>query len=126
MNRPITISLLLCFFFGSLMAQVEQTIPLQGEKEITVVTQIGGQNEIELYPNPTLDFLIVEIKNSEMKNVEFEIRSLLGNEMIVNPEQVGFDRYRFQVKDFNTGYYFIIVKDEETRFKKAFRFLKSN
>ena len=58
------------------MAQVEQTIPLQGEKEITVVTQIGGQNEIELYPNPTVDFLIVEIKNSEMKNVEFLIRSL--------------------------------------------------
>lgn len=82
-------------------------------------------NKIELYPNPAVDFIVVEIKNSNLMNAEFELHSLIGNEIKIEAEDLGNDRYRIPVKNFATGYYFIVVKDEAARFKKAYRFLKN-
>lgn len=83
------------------------------------------KNKIEVYPNPAVEFLIVQISNSEMENVEFEMYSLIGNKVIIKPEQIGTDKYRISVKDFSSGYYFILVKDEKKRFEKALKFLKN-
>ncbi len=96
------------------------------EQALTITEQLDNKNKIEVYPNPAVDFLLVQISNSELRDVKFEVRSLLGSEMHVQIEELGAGKYRFPVQDFSTGYYFIIVKDEATRFKKAFRFLKSN
>ena len=111
--------------FGA-QAQIVSDSQIPGENVINIAAQLDSKNSIELYPNPTVDYLIVHIKNSDLRDVQFEVRSLLGSEMLVEAEPIGGDRYRFPVKEFNTGYYFVIIKDEETRYKKAFRFLKSN
>lgn len=82
------------------------------------------KNQIEIYPNPSVNFLIIEIKNSALERVEFEMRSIIGNKVNVVPEEIGRDKFRINVKDFSTGYYFLVVKDEFTRFKEAHKFLK--
>ncbi|WP_421875595.1 T9SS type A sorting domain-containing protein [Marinoscillum sp.] len=82
-------------------------------------------NRIELYPNPAVDYIVVEINNSTLENAEFELHSIIGNEIKIKAEDLGNGRYRIPVKNFATGYYFIVVKDETTRFKKAYRFLKN-
>lgn len=81
-------------------------------------------NKVEIYPNPSVEFLIVEIKQSELYHVEFEMRSIIGNKLNVIPENIGQDKYRFNVKQFPPGYYFIVVKDDNTLFKQAHKFLK--
>lgn len=83
------------------------------------------KNKIEVYPNPAVEFLIVQISNSEMDNVEFEMYSLIGNKVVIKPEQVGSNKYRISVKDFSSGYYFLLVKDDKKRFEKALKFLKN-
>lgn len=83
------------------------------------------KNQIEIYPNPAVDFLIIEVKDSDLANVEFEMHSIIGNTIKIEPEEVAKDTYKISVKDFNSGYYFLIVKDEYTRFKKAIKFLKN-
>ena len=88
-------------------------------------TSLTVENKIEVYPNPAVEFLIVQISNSEMKNVEFEMYSLIGNKVVIKPEQIGTDKYRISVKDFSSGYYFLLVKDEKKRFEKALKFLKN-
>lgn len=82
------------------------------------------KNQIEFYPNPTTDYLIVEIRNSELENVEFEMHSIIGNSVSIQPEEIGRDKFRIDVKRFATGYYFIVVKDDLNRFKEAHKFLK--
>ena len=82
------------------------------------------KNQIEIYPNPSVNFLVIEIKNSELERVEFEMRSIIGNKVYIIPEEIGRKKYRINVKDFSTGYYFLVVKDEFTRFKEAHKFLK--
>lgn len=81
-------------------------------------------NKVEIYPNPSVKYLIVEIKNSELLNVEFEMRSIIGNKLNVMAENIGTDKYRFNVKQFAPGYYFIVIKDDNTQFKQAHKFLK--
>lgn len=82
------------------------------------------KNKIDIYPNPSVNFLVIEIKNSELERVEFEMRSIIGNKVSIIPEEIGRNKYRINVKDFSTGYYFLVVKDEFTRFKEAHKFLK--
>jgi hypothetical protein len=81
-------------------------------------------NKIEIYPNPAVDFLVIQIQKSELVDIEFEMHSLIGNTINIQPEEIGIDTYRINVKEFSTGYYFLVVKDEVTRYKKAFKFLK--
>lgn len=83
------------------------------------------QNQIELYPNPAVDYLIVDLSKSDIHNVEFELHSMIGNKIRIQPEEVGSDRYRIPLKEFATGYYFLVVKDNFSRFKKAYKFLKN-
>ena len=86
----------------------------------------GGDSKtnIELYPNPAVDFLVVHVANTNLNNVEIELRSMIGNKIRIQPESLGGNRYRIPLKDFATGYYFVIIKDEFARFKESYKILK--
>ena len=81
------------------------------------------RDKISVYPNPAVEYLMVQIEG-EVSNATFELNSMIGNRLQVQPEEVGVGKYKIPVKELATGYYFLIVKDEEKRFKKAFKFLK--
>lgn len=82
------------------------------------------RNIIDIYPNPAVHFLIVNVKNSTLENTELEIHSIIGNQMPINVLDLGKGKYLISVENFATGYYFLVVKDEKTRFKQAYKFLK--
>ena len=79
--------------------------------------------KVSIYPNPAVDVLMVQIEGDVAK-ATFELNSMIGNKVIIRPEEVGAGKYKIPVKDLATGYYFLVIKDEEQRFKKAFKFLK--
>lgn len=79
--------------------------------------------KISIYPNPAVEFLMVQL-DEEFSNAEFELNSMIGNKIQIKPEEVGAGKYKIPVKDLATGYYFLVIKDEEERLKKAFKFLK--
>lgn len=108
----------------SAMGQEQTSGNLQTENPILQQASIDLKNRIEVYPNPAVEFLIVEIQNSDLVDTEFEMHSLIGNEITIEPEEIGYNLYRIPVKNFATGYYFLVVKDEISRYKKAFKFLK--
>lgn len=85
---------------------------------------LDNHNKIEIYPNPAVDYLVVQVNNSTLVDTEFEMHSIIGTELKIEVEELGNGRFRVPVKDFATGYYFLVVKDEASRFKKAYRFLK--
>lgn len=94
------------------------------ENSIVQQVSLKTTNKIEIYPNPAVEFLIIEIQQSDLVDIEFELHSLIGNNIPISPEEIGHNTFRINVKDFATGYYFLVVKDEVTRYKKAFKFLK--
>jgi hypothetical protein len=82
------------------------------------------ETDVELYPNPAVEYLSVSLKNSRLKNVEIEMYNIIGNKLTFDMEAVSSDKYKINVKDLNSGYYLIIVKDPVTRFNKAYKFRK--
>ncbi len=93
-------------------------------KPRTFSADLLQENVIDIYPNPVVRFLIVNVKNSTLENTEFEIHSIIGNRMTIKVQDLGQSKFRIPVEHFATGYYFLVVKDEETRFKRAYKFLK--
>ena len=86
-------------------------------------SELSQDAKISIYPNPAVEFIVVQV-DGEFSNAEFELNSMIGNKLQIKPEEIGIGKYKIQVKDLATGYYFLIVKDEEKRFKKAYKFLK--
>ena len=82
------------------------------------------ENQVELFPNPTLSHLFVEIKNSNLEIIEFEMHSIIGTKITVDFEEISEDKYRIAVEELNPGYYFLVIKDKPTRYNQAFKFVK--
>jgi len=109
-NKLIILSFALVFSFAGL-AQISNN-------------NLTQESKISIYPNPAVEYIVIELDQS-LKNVTFELNSMIGNNLSIKPEELGFGKYRISLKDFATGYYFLIVQDESSRFKKAYKFLKN-
>ena len=83
-----------------------------------------GGIDIELYPNPAVDYIIVEIKDTQIQEVRFELRSMIGNSLIAEAEEIQTNKYRISMKEYASGYYFLVIKGNNARFRKAQKFLK--
>lgn len=93
----------------------QDTRSLQPRIEIT---------EIEIYPNPATEWIIVNFKDSQFSNASIELRSMIGNKLPIEIEKMSPTRYRISMKDFASGYYFIVIKDDFLRLNKAYKILK--
>jgi predicted amidohydrolase len=120
-NKLIILTFALFASFAGL-SQTQDGQVVSAERNI-MAGSINMNNTIELYPNPTVDYLIVNIKNSTLQNAKIEIHSLIGTEIFVNPEDLGNGKFKIPVKDFASGYYLVVVKDDQARYKVARKFL---
>ncbi|MGI9543017.1 MAG: T9SS type A sorting domain-containing protein [Cyclobacteriaceae bacterium] len=116
----------LCFLFGTIQAQSTGS---EGEVLSSETTAFDNQelelkNVVEFFPNPAVDYLNVEIRNSDLVKVEFEVYDIIGNRIKVNPEKITKDKFRISVSELHVGYYMLIVKDPYSRFKVGRRFGK--
>lgn len=89
--------------------------PIATQDEVTVV---------EFYPNPAVDYLSVVLKNSSLQDVKLELFSILGNKLNLQAETMGDFRFRFNVQDLDPGYYLLVVRDDSSRFRQTYKFLK--
>ena len=82
------------------------------------------ENQIQIYPNPSVDFLKVTIEASNLVNPKIVIHTILGNKLSIISKKTEINEFRVDVKDFPAGYYLLAVKDESTGFSKTYKFLK--
>ena len=120
-------SLTLIFAFLFAEAAFSQDSQLDNNKsELPLLKKESLQvsMDVELYPNPSVEFLNITLKNSRLKNVEFEMYNVIGNKIEFEIEAINTSSYKINVKEFNPGYYLLIVKDPISRYNKAFKFRK--
>lgn len=119
-----TLLLLLSFtllnfsFAQSPVGDSKSELPTINKESLQIVT------DVELFPNPATEILNIKLINSNFRNVEFEVYNVIGNKLEIELDAVNAENFRINVKDFNTGYYLLIVKDPVSRFNKAFKFRK--
>lgn len=80
--------------------------------------------EVELYPNPAVDYLNITLSDPELKNPQFEMFTVIGSKLSFDIEKEGSTNYKINVQDFTPGYYLLIVRDPLTRMNRAFKFRK--
>ncbi len=94
-------------------------------QEIPAVKQRMNQSfTVELFPNPTVNFLNISISDAEIKNVQFELYTIIGNKVDFDVEKQNNASYKINVESLNQGYYLLVVKDPMSRINKAYKFRK--
>lgn len=115
------------FFIFCIQLSYGQDIRIDGDKsELPKLNteSLRIETKIELYPIPTNDYLNISLKNSQLKDIQFEVYNIIGNRQKVELDAVNSNNYKINVKAFHSGYYLLIVKDPVTRYNKAFKFRK--
>ncbi len=117
---------LLCVLFFIQLSHGQNTPIGEDKSELPKLKteSLHIMTEIELYPNPTVDYLNITLTNSTLKDVHFEVYNIIGNKQKFELELINADNYKIHVKEFHSGYYLLIIKDPVTRFNKAFKFRK--
>ena len=82
------------------------------------------ETDIDLFPNPAVDFLNITLKNSKLEQVQIEMYNVIGNKLDFEFDAVSSNNYKVNVKELRAGYYLIIIKDPITRYNKAYKFRK--
>ena len=85
---------------------------------------LNQKNIVEIYPNPSVDFLNVKIENSDLEKTELVVHSIIGSRFKVEIEKTEDAQYRIDVRDLPPGYYLLSIKDPVSEFSKTFKFLK--
>lgn len=111
--------LIFCFtLITGVFAQAQEHVAsINGE-------QIKRNYKVNLYPNPAVDYLTVKTEDDNFEEAEFEIYTLIGSKVKIKVEKVDESEYRIPVREYAAGQYILIIKDNNTRYRRAFKFQK--
>jgi hypothetical protein len=129
---------LVLLFISSPQAFAQQRQPQQGQTPPSSSFQlkstmefgrnanvaIDPRSEIRMFPNPATEYLYIELTDSSLRNVDFELNNIIGNQFALKAEQVSDTHYKIYVKDLRAGYYFLTIKDQDSPYKRTYRFVK--
>jgi hypothetical protein len=79
---------------------------------------------IHLWPNPAVEYVHVKVEQIPASKVKLKVHNIIGNEMDIETEIVDEHELRVRVKDLAAGYYLLAINDDESKFRKTFKFLK--
>ncbi len=81
-------------------------------------------NSIQLFPNPTIEFLNVKIINSTLESPSVVVHNIIGSEVEVEVNEVRAGEFLLKVKDLKPGYYLVAIRDDKGAFSETYKFLK--
>lgn len=96
----------------------------QPENSAAVSQEVNLSKSVHLFPNPATEDVYVELDQFPAENVAVTVHTIIGNELQVEKEVVSNNLIRVRVKELASGYYLLAVKDEESKFRGTYKFLK--
>lgn len=99
------------------MAQNQPDLPPPGQ-------EMNLTKSVHLFPNPATEYVHVKLDQFPAEKVKLTVHNIIGNEMDIETEVVNEDEIRVKVKDLASGYYLLAVKDDESKFRGTYKFLK--
>ena len=125
MKRILTTVLAAIFITGLVLAQ-DHPVKRGRSTELPDFSKesLNVKNRVALYPNPATEYLTVIFDHFNLKNVEFELYNIIGNNLKVDVDEISRGKYKINVGNFNPGYYLLVIRDPVKRFNKAYKFQK--
>lgn len=118
-NIPLTkIIMIISFLMFSVVVNA------QSEALAKLSTNNDPKVKVEVFPNPTSDYLTIDLSKLELKKPKIEIRNIIGSKMDLDIDEAGNKRFRVDVTAYPRGYYLVLVKDDQSKFQQTVRFSK--
>ena len=93
---------------------------------ITKVSQsLKDIAEIKLFPNPTNEYLQIEINKMNNLKLEYDIIDLTGK-YLMNNVKILNEQTKLNIKDFPSGTYFIQIRKENENQATTYSIIKTN
>lgn len=96
----------------------------QPETQPQVAQEVNLSRSVHLFPNPATEFVDVRLDEFAAENVRLTVHNIIGNELPVETEILEENLIRVKVKDLASGYYLLAIKDEDSKFRGTYKFLK--
>lgn len=112
------IMMILSFMMFSVMVKA------QSEAIAQLSSKGDPKVKVEVFPNPTSDFLTIDLSKLDLKKPKIEIRNIIGSKMDMSLDELDEKRFRVDVTSFPRGYYLVLVKDGQSKFQQTVRFSK--
>ncbi len=116
--KTILLSTLLMLIGVTVYGQNDSEYPAFSSNDLKI------ENKIQIYPNPSINFLKVTIVESNLVNPQIVIHSIIGNKLEVFTEKMSANEFKVDVKNLPAGYYLVAIKDASTGFSETYKFLK--
>jgi hypothetical protein len=99
---------------------------LQQPYEILIISGIEDNNinlNLEVYPNPTTDLIVLSVDNVNTLNMYYTIYNIEGK--LIEKQELGGSKTTITMKELSNGIYFIKVLQKNTELK-VFKVIKNN
>lgn len=103
---------------GSLRTLAQDQDPFYGNPEHSSI------KSVQVFPNPAVEFVHIKFERVNVQHIKLTVHNIIGNEVPVETEVVDEHELKVRVKDLNTGYYLLAVKDNDSNFRGTYKFLK--
>lgn len=119
--RPFYLIILFCVIAGAVRSQGQGVASFDGEP---YEQRQDISKAVNIYPNPAVEFVHIRLEHVNMDQVEIRMHNIIGNEIRIEKERVDEHEIRIRVKDFDTGYYLVALKEDQSKFRGTYKFLK--
>lgn len=123
-NRKMKLWKYIGLMFVMAVASLQGYAQTSGELNRFSNESLTSVNEVRLFPNPTIDYLEVEINNPTIEHANFTVHNIIGNVINVEVVELSDNQYRLKVEGLAPGYYLLAIKDDRNIFKETYKFLK--
>jgi Secretion system C-terminal sorting domain len=93
-------------------------------QDITEPSNADLSKQVKIYPNPAIEFLSIKFETPQARKANLDLRNIIGNHLDTESEIVDDYEIKVKVKDLPTGLYLVLIKNDETGLKGAYKFLK--
>ena len=116
--RLLSLIIVLFSLAGSAMGQAPASFDVDqaGRHDIS--------RNVQIFPNPAVEFVHVRLDHINVDNVKVSMHNIIGNEINIETERIDEHEIRIKVKDFDAGYYLLALKDDQSKFRGTYKFLK--
>ena len=118
-NRDISFTRTLV---GSLLLMVMLCFQVNAQENRGLASANDPKAKVEVFPNPTTQYLTIDLSNLSLKDPKIEIRNIIGSKMVSHTEDIGRKQYKVDVQDYPPGYYLVLVRDDRSKFQQTVRF----
>lgn len=117
--RLFYLIILLCSLSGSLLGQAVANYDGEPQER-----HQDMHKSVQIFPNPAVEYVHIRLDHINLDHVKISMHNIIGNEIRIDAERVDEHEIRIRVKDFDAGYYLVALKEDQSKFRGTYKFLK--